>query len=227
MMKTVLDWIQILTPLAASLAAILAWVSNLRWSQERLAAKEAEVQSLKTQLELLKSFTSTELLTYLREQIKEFEKQTSTLRDELRVLKEKVQEKDEQIAKLAPNQELNHARIKQLEQEQFADLERIRELESKLNNSRVTETFKTISLIEGDLMENKSVIGAVRGGLTGSITRTVRETATGEGPEVVSVPTTLLNVTPLPVYLNAVVGIGAGIAWIINARKDKNGKDAN
>jgi hypothetical protein len=42
--------LQALTPLAALIAAILAWLAKLWWSKEFAAAKDAEIAALKTQV---------------------------------------------------------------------------------------------------------------------------------------------------------------------------------
>ena len=117
---------------------------------------KSEIASLKTQLDLLKSFTSSELLNHLREQIKEFEKQTNALKGEVTTLKQKEKEKSEQIAKLSPSQDAT--KIKQLEEEKLAYNAKIRELEAKINSQKVAETTKVISVIEKDIKTEQSTI---------------------------------------------------------------------
>lgn len=160
---SILEWIQIATALASAIAAALTWAAKLRWSKEfsdakdaTISAKESEIQSLRTQIEILNSYISPEILNHLRETIKEFEKMTGALKSEIKVLEGKEQEKDEQISKLLPNQDENKARIKQLEKERQEFNNKIRELEVKINDKKVKETAKVISDIEEDLETPKT-----------------------------------------------------------------------
>lgn len=53
-MSEMLSLIQATGTLAAAVAAVLAWVAKIRWSEEFKAAKEAEIQALKTHHEQFK-----------------------------------------------------------------------------------------------------------------------------------------------------------------------------
>ena len=53
----VLSWIYGVTALVSVLAAVLAWVAKIRWSNEYRDAKEAEISALKQQISLLERLT--------------------------------------------------------------------------------------------------------------------------------------------------------------------------
>ncbi len=54
-----MDLLQSITTILALVAAILAWAAKLWWSKEYKEAKEAQIASLKEQLEQYKDITPT------------------------------------------------------------------------------------------------------------------------------------------------------------------------
>jgi hypothetical protein len=88
------DILPLLTTFAATIAAVLAWCAKLRWSKEFAAAKNAEIATLKTQVDNLKA-VHTEL-------VKTKDAEISTMKTQEENLKtnhtELVKTKDAQIA---------------------------------------------------------------------------------------------------------------------------------
>jgi DNA repair exonuclease SbcCD ATPase subunit len=169
---SILDWIQAATALASAIAAVLTWVAKLRWSKElaeikeatisakeaAISAKEAEIESLRAEIERFSFYIKPDVYNHLHERAELFKKQKEELENAVTSLKSSEAEKDAQIAKLLPNQEAHKEEIKKLELQRREYNIKIRELEEKINDTKVAETEKIISDIEEDLKQPSEVI---------------------------------------------------------------------
>jgi chromosome segregation ATPase len=88
--------IQSLAVLGSTLAAILAWASKLQWSEEFKKAKEEQISSLNSQIELLKSA--------YHERLKAKDEQIVTLNDKLLSLKDMTSEKTAEFFRFTKSQ---------------------------------------------------------------------------------------------------------------------------
>lgn len=62
-----MEWIYVLTVLASSLAAILAWLAKLRWAREFKEAKDAQIALLKNEIQNLRELAPPKLREYFCE----------------------------------------------------------------------------------------------------------------------------------------------------------------
>jgi uncharacterized protein YhaN len=156
------EWMQALGGLAAGVAAVLAWVAKIRWSQEFKEAKEAQVRVLEEKVGLYKAASSPVLLQLYQEQKVALEGVVGTLRNEIEVLQASSAELEEALAQ---------ARTSEAEQDQLrAEIER-----QRAEAARLQRRLRGLERVT-----NKPAVDGVIWGISG----TVQNIETGEETEV-------------------------------------------
>jgi len=124
--------------LVSAVAAILAWVAKLRWSNEFKEAKNAQIDALKQQLETYKELTSEKLLNHLSKTkeglegvISDYERKSLALKKELDTIKSREKKNQDLQKKLQSTKEALEHSIQ------------INESMNKLFNELVRSLFKT------------------------------------------------------------------------------------
>ena len=153
-----LDLIQAITVLASVLAAILAWVAKLRWSNEYAAAKDeivkakdAMIDVLNKEIENLREFTSPQLREHYLAQKTGLEERIENLQEQLAQARAELSRKDEQIQSLLPDSQANKAKLEQLEESR-------RELRKKISGlGEELEKNKLLSQLEN--AKNNYILG--------------------------------------------------------------------
>lgn len=102
-----MEWLQAIGVVLCALAAILAWVAKLRWAREYTAAKEetirakeAQVETLRTQVEALQDMTPMKLREYFLSVKEQLEEYIGTLQARLHQATEKIRQEDGEIEQL-------------------------------------------------------------------------------------------------------------------------------
>ncbi|MCH7754041.1 hypothetical protein IH970_02795 [candidate division KSB1 bacterium] len=92
-----MEWIYIITVLASSIAAILAWIAKLLWSKEYIAAKDevikakdAQIEVLNQQIEGLKELTPMKIREYFLSVKLQLEEYNDHLKGQLKDSKKKL-----------------------------------------------------------------------------------------------------------------------------------------
>lgn len=100
-------WIYVITALASSLAAVLAWASKLWWAKEYSAAKDetikakdAQTEVLKNEIQSLRELTPMKLREYFMSVKEQLEEYNDKLQGELNTAQEEVKKKDSEIRHL-------------------------------------------------------------------------------------------------------------------------------
>ncbi len=96
------------------LAAILAWIVRIRWSKEFRKAKEAQIESLKQQIENLKDLTPDKIRKYFVDMKVQLEEYNDLLQKQLDIAKNEINSKQNQINELESDKEVNRNKIEDL-----------------------------------------------------------------------------------------------------------------
>lgn len=127
---------QLLAPYAITvlslIAAILAWIAKLRWSKEYAAAKDAQIESLKIQVEQHKFFNPVRLREYHESVRALLEENIQQLEQELAVAHQQLQSKDESLEELQSAHGDQTKALETIRNERQALLKRIDSLEASL-----------------------------------------------------------------------------------------------
>lgn len=137
------DWallILLFTSLLNALGGVLAWSAKLRWSKEFAAAKdetikakEAQIEALKTQIEILLELTPMKVREYFSSVKTQLEEFIDKLQQDLQEARAEIERKGIQIEQLHTEGQAQAEKVKQLESER-AKLEAITtELETQSN----------------------------------------------------------------------------------------------
>jgi chromosome segregation ATPase len=127
-----MEWIYAIASIASGLAAVLAWAAKIWWGREHIAAKneiikakEAEIETLKTQYETIKELSSPLLREYhrgVREELEEY----------IEKLKLELNKKEDQIKKIQAGKKVKTHELKQLEHDKGRIQETVTILENKV-----------------------------------------------------------------------------------------------
>jgi len=119
------------------IAAILAWIAKIKWSKEYKEAKEAQIDSLKQQIENWKALTPDKLREYyikMKEQLEEF---NDFLKSQLKEAEKEIDKKDKEIILLSNNEEKNRNKIEKVIKEKVELEEKVINIENKYSEIRV------------------------------------------------------------------------------------------
>lgn len=132
-----MEWIYAIAALASSLAAALAWAAKLWWGKEHIAAKnetikakEAQIETLKSEIEGLRQLTPMKIREYflsVKEQLTEY---NDALKSQLNEAKQEINRKGNEIEMLRAKGDEQSSESKKLESER----NQIEEKASKLEN---------------------------------------------------------------------------------------------
>lgn len=134
-----MEWLYVISTIASSLAAVLAWAAKLWWGREFAAAKDEIIKAKEAQIELLtrevsslKELTPMKIREYflsVREQMEEY---NNLLKNQLDDAHEQLESRTNEIEKLKQDGEKSAAEIKMIEDERQRIAEAATNLEHQL-----------------------------------------------------------------------------------------------
>ncbi|MDO9371513.1 MAG: hypothetical protein Q7U07_02825 [Gammaproteobacteria bacterium] len=102
-----MEWIYVISAIASSIAAVLAWAAKLWWSKEYgaakdeiIKAKEAQIEALKGEIESLKEMTPMKIREYFLSVRQQLEEYNDALNGELDEARKEIEGKNAEIKKL-------------------------------------------------------------------------------------------------------------------------------
>lgn len=105
--NNIMEWLYVISAIASSLAAVLAWAAKLWWSKEYgaakdeiIRAKEAQIEALKGEIESLKEMTPMKIREYFLSVRQQLEEYNDALNGELDEARKEIAEKNAAIKKL-------------------------------------------------------------------------------------------------------------------------------
>lgn len=136
-----MEWLYLVSTIASSIAAVLAWAAKLWWGREFAAAKdeiikakEAQIELLTSEISSLKELTPMKIREYflsVREQMEEY---NNLLKDQLDDAHKQLENKTTEIEKLKQEGEKSAAEVKKIEDERQRIAEAATNLEQQLSN---------------------------------------------------------------------------------------------
>lgn len=154
----------------ATIAAILAWIAKIKWSNEFSKAKNAQIESLKCQIENLTDLTPMKIKEYFLSVKSQLEEYNDFLKNQLSNAKAEIESKETKIIEL--NKQGNHQseKIDKLNMEKNKIAKQVIQMEVQLNKFEEKyesednyvikipkinpEIFESISLSSKSLMES-------------------------------------------------------------------------
>lgn len=137
-----MEWLYIISAIASSLAAVLAWMAKLWWSKEFAAAKdevirakEAQIELLKNEIDNLRELNPIKIREYflsVREQLEEY---NDSLRAELDEAKKEIESKEIQLTALHSDGSKKQAEINRLVNEREGLIKSTNSIESLLSGT--------------------------------------------------------------------------------------------
>lgn len=132
--------------IASALAAVLAWLAKIRWSNEfakakdatiaakqsEVAAKEAQITSLRSEIESLRNLTPMKIREYFTSVKAQLEEYNEELQRQLDDARTELDAKDAQIADLSKQGEVRTDAIRELNEEREALLRDAEELKAQI-----------------------------------------------------------------------------------------------
>lgn len=134
---TIWQWINTLVALASVIAAILAWVAKLKWSQEYTRAKDAVISEKEEQVK-----TKQSQIEFLERQIDFFKEQTP------QKLREHYKSIQDQLGDIIHKQEQDTFALKKQLEEQITKAETSKEDQIKLQEDIKTKEIQIKKLFE-------------------------------------------------------------------------------
>lgn len=136
-----MEWLYLVSTIASSLAAVLAWAAKLWWGREFAAAKdeiikakEAQIELLTSEISSLKELTPMKIREYflsVREQMEEY---NNLLKDQLDGAHKQLENKTTEIERLKQEGEKSAAEVEKIEDERQRIAEAATKLEQQLSN---------------------------------------------------------------------------------------------
>jgi len=123
----------------SALAAILAWIAKIRWSNEYRLAKEAQIESLKQQIENLKELTPDKIHRYYINMKEMYSENIDQMDKELGEAKHIISLKQKQIEELEFDKEANKNKIQELIIEKDDLITQVSDLELSVEELRKKE----------------------------------------------------------------------------------------
>jgi chromosome segregation ATPase len=134
-----MEWIQAIAAIASGLAAVLAWVAKIRWSNEFAAAKdetirakEAQIEFLEREIKGLQEMTPMKIREYFMSVKEQLEEYIDELNTKINELNGELLNKDGLIAELRESESENVEMIERLSHERNEMAELILGFESDL-----------------------------------------------------------------------------------------------
>ena len=134
-----MEWFYLITVLASSLAAVLAWLAKLRWSKEFAAAKDATIEAkdaqidgLKREIESLRELTPMKLREYYLSIKQQLEEYIEALHQQLAGAKAEIEAKNAAIATLRTQGTMQSQHLQGLERDRDALQQKTSALEHQL-----------------------------------------------------------------------------------------------
>lgn len=154
-----MDIIYLIGTLLSALAAVLAWLAKLFWSKEYISAKdeiikakEAQIESLKSQVDHYKELTPMKIQEYFHSVKEQLEEYNDALQLKLEKAKSQIEEKSQELEKLQKNDKKKTTEIESIEKEKSKLENQVVELEEDLIKLRRNEEeFNTIRIPKIDV----------------------------------------------------------------------------
>lgn len=145
-----MEWIQAIAAIASGLAAVLAWVAKIRWSNEFAAAKDETIRAkeaqmnvkderisdLKEKIEWLRQFNPQSIQENYISAINQLDEINSHLNREIEELKMEVANRDSLLSELSESKSEDQMRIENLTKERDNLRARIEILDEEADNFR-------------------------------------------------------------------------------------------
>jgi chromosome segregation ATPase len=138
-----MEWLYIISAIASSLAAVLAWAAKLWWGREFasakdeiIKAKEVQIELLKDEINSLKELTPMKVREYflsVREQMEEY---NDLLKNQLDEAQKELNKKQEEIENLKQEGDKTAGEIEKLEAERQSIADAAKTLEDQLSTLR-------------------------------------------------------------------------------------------
>ena len=137
-----MEWLYLISTIASSLAAVLAWAAKLWWGREFAAAKdeiikakEAQIELLTSEIDSLRELTPMKIREYflsVREQMEEY---NNLLKSQLDDAHKQLENKTAEVESLKKEGEKSAAEIKKIEDERKQIVEAASNLKQHLQVS--------------------------------------------------------------------------------------------
>lgn len=138
--------------------AFFAWFTKFRWSKEyRIAkdeiikSKDAIIDELRERVNFYKEMTPMKLTEYFNSIKSALENYNDELQEELKVTKNKIDEKEKSVLQIMNTDKIKEETIKQIEKEKSVLLEETRRLENGINEiiERIIKNSDNIEFLDG------------------------------------------------------------------------------
>jgi chromosome segregation ATPase len=174
--------IQSLAVLGSTLAAILAWASKLQWSEEFKKAKEEQISSLNSQIELLRSayderlkakdeqilalkdMTSEKTAEFFRFTKSQLESYNNELGARVQELEESIRDKEKLMKSIPSDQAQYQQKIEELEKQKQTLENKLTTVEFEKQNLEITlnaDDIIKVSCISEDSSSDASIFSNV------------------------------------------------------------------
>jgi HD-GYP domain-containing protein (c-di-GMP phosphodiesterase class II) len=109
-----MNWMTIISlvmSLFSTIAATLAWIAKLRWAKEYTAAKDAQIESLKNEIQILQDLSPIRVREYFVSVKAQLEEYIEFQKKQIQEINFELLQKDVQIKELRYAQEMQHVNI--------------------------------------------------------------------------------------------------------------------
>lgn len=143
-----MDWIYAIITLLSIVAAILGWTSKLWWAKEYRAAKEAQIEALKTQIENLKELNPVKMREFFEAMKTHLGENIDWLQSQLDTAKAEIIQRSTEIDRLSLEGDKKSTELQKLQSEKKQAEEKVQFLTGEVKQLRETFQLNITQLLE-------------------------------------------------------------------------------
>ena len=154
-----------ITALVNAIAAVLAWIAKIRWSNEyadakdeTIRAKEAQIDFLEREIASLKELTPMKIREYFISTRKQLEEYNDSLQEKLDMANQELEDKQKAIENIRSSGDEKSQELSKLEAERNELADASKKLENQLKNLRAKYEDKNVTTIRIPNISSKIIL---------------------------------------------------------------------